>query len=229
MSLLRQFLEVCDDRRSNIFPFSSRIHKIIQSIHWTRFWRIEVTMNIAILGGRFDPPHIWHFWTAQQVLENIPSIDQVWLLPDYVNAFKPVVADAASRVEMLHYLETGRIKLSTIAIAKETITYTVDLAQDLTRDTSNTYYWIAGSDVVMDFSKWRDYQKLSRLIRFLVVPRLGYPVKNLPSGFTLVPGTLMESNLSSTVVRERIRKGETISGLVFPEVEEYIKKKNLYK
>ena len=81
-------------------------------------------MNIAILGGRFDPPHVWHFWTAQQVLENISGIDQVWLMPDFQNSLKPIVASATDRVQMLHFLETGRIKLSTIAVAKEEITYT---------------------------------------------------------------------------------------------------------
>ena len=68
-------------------------------------------MNIAILGGRFDPPHIFHFWTAQQVLENEKGIDQVWYLPDYQNAFKPIIASGTDRLMMLKFMETGRIKI----------------------------------------------------------------------------------------------------------------------
>ncbi|OGG02862.1 nicotinate (nicotinamide) nucleotide adenylyltransferase [Candidatus Gottesmanbacteria bacterium RBG_16_37_8] len=186
-------------------------------------------MNIAILGGRFDPPHIWHYWTAQQILENVAGIDQVWYLPDYQNAFKSVVASADDRVEMLRYMETGRIKTSRAALTEPTTTYTVSVVNILTKDSSNRYYWIVGSDILNEFSKWRDYQKLTRLISFLVFPRKDFPIKNLPAGFRRIEGNLMLSNVSSTIVRDRVRRGLTIAGLVFPEVEEYIKRKNLYK
>jgi len=186
-------------------------------------------MNIAILGGRFDPPHIWHFWTSQQIMENVRGIDQVWLLPDYTNAFKPIVASPSDRIEMLHFLETGRIRLSTIAASKETTTYTVSVVQELVRDNQNRYFWVVGSDVVSEFSRWRDYQKLSRLIQFLVIPRIDYPIKGLPSNFHKVEGNLMMSNVSSTLIRERVKRGLPITGLVFPEVEAYIKSKNLYR
>lgn len=186
-------------------------------------------MNIAILGGRFDPPHIWHFWIAQQVLENVAGMDQVWFMPDYSNAFKPIIAQATDRVEMLHFLETGRVKLSTIALAKETTTYTVDIVQTLIKDPYNRYFWIVGSDTTAEFIRWRDYQKLARLIQFLVFPRKDYPIKNLPSGFQRVEGDLLLSNISSSLIRDRVKKNLPITGLVFPEVEEYIKKRNLYK
>lgn len=186
-------------------------------------------MNIAILGGRFDPPHLWHYWAAQQILENVKGMDQVWLLPDYSNAFKPIVASVTERIEMLHYLETGRIRLSTIAVAKEVITYTIQIVQELTKDPYNRYYWVVGSDVTAEFTRWRDYQKLAKLIEFLVFPRKDYPIKTLPPEFHRVPGNLLLSNISSSLVRERVKKELPVTGLVFPEVEEYIRKKNLYR
>lgn len=186
-------------------------------------------MNIAILGGRFDPPHLWHFWTAQQVLENVPGIDQVWFLPDAANALKPIVAGTMERITMLHYLETGRLRLSTIAAARQATTYTVEIVQELRKDPNNTYFWIVGSDVTAEFSRWRDYQKLSRMIQFLVIPRKDYPIKNLPSGFKRVEGNILLSNISSSLIRDRVKRGLPISGLVFPEVEDYIRKHNLYR
>lgn len=186
-------------------------------------------MNIAILGGRFDPPHIWHFWTAQQVLENVSGIDQVWYLPDFKNAFKQIEASSSERLEMLRFMETGRIKISTLALQDETITYTVTIAQKLAKDISNRYFMIVGSDILAEFSKWRDYQKLSRLISFLVFPRKDFPIRSLPAGFIRIEGQLMLSNVSSTIIRDRIKRGFTIAGLVFPEVEEYMRRKNLYR
>lgn len=186
-------------------------------------------MNIAILGGRFDPPHVWHFLCAQQVLENVSDIDQVWLLPDYMNAFKPITTMPSDRIEMLHFLETGRIKLSTIAIAKESMTYTIEIVTLLKKDQNNKYFWVIGSDAAAEISRWRDYKKLTRMIEFLVFPRKDFPIKSLPQGFRKVPGNLLLSNISSTVIRDRVKQELSITGLVFPEVEDYIRRRNLYK
>lgn len=186
-------------------------------------------MNIAILGGRFDPPHLWHFWTAQQVLESIPEMDEVWLLPDYTNALKPIHATPEERFEMLRFMETGRIKTSTLAIGKATVTYTIDIVKQLTQSIEKKFFWIVGSDALSEFSRWREYHKLSRMIHFLVFPRKDYPVRILPPNFRRIEGNLILSNLSSTLIRNRIKNGLTIDGLVFPEVREFILKKNLYR
>ncbi|MBI2611597.1 nicotinate (nicotinamide) nucleotide adenylyltransferase [Candidatus Gottesmanbacteria bacterium] len=186
-------------------------------------------MHIAIIGGRFDPPHIWHFWTAQQVLENVKDIDEVWLMPDYANALKPIIASPDDRLEMLKYLETGRIKISTVGLSRASVTYTVEVVKELKQRIENTYYWIIGSDALAEFSRWREYQKLSSMVKFLVFPRKDYPIRILPPGFKKVEDNLLLSNISSSIVRERLKNGLTIDGLVFPEVRQYIKKNNLYK
>lgn len=157
------------------------------------------------------------------------GIDQVWYMPDYQNAFSSVVAAAEDRLMMLKFMETGRIKSSSIALSSATVTYTVAVVNELVKDSDNKYFWIVGSDILNEFSKWREYQKLTRLINFLVFPRKDYPIRSLPAGFTRIEGNLMLSNVSSTIVRDRIRRGLTIAGLVFPEVENYIRRRNLYK
>ncbi len=186
-------------------------------------------MNIAILGGKFDPPHVWHFLAAQQVLDYKKELDQVWLMPDFTNAFKPIEAIPSDRIEMLHFLETGRIKLSTIAIAKEETTYTINIIRELEKDKNNNYYWIVGSDVIAEITRWRDYQKLARIIKFIVFPRKDHPIKNLPDGFVQLNGDLLVSNISSTMIKKRVKDNLSITGLVFPEVEDYIRRRNLYK
>src|SRR5262249_19548867 len=122
----------------------------------------------------------------------------------------------------------GRIRISNMAISMEE-TYTVSVVSELSKNTNNKYYWIVGSDILGEFTKWRDYLKLTRLIKFLVIPRKDYPIKIMPPGFIRVEGNLMISNVSSTIIRERVRQGKTISGLVFREVEDYIRRNNLYK
>ena len=61
------------------------------------------------------------------------------------------------------------------------------------------------------------------------MPRKDFPINKLPSGFSRIEGNIMLSNVSSSIIRDRVSRGLTISGLVFPQVEEYIKQKNLYR
>ena len=124
-------------------------------------------------------------------------------MPDYGNAFKRIIESPHDRIAMLHYLETGRIKLSTIAIAKEAVTYTIEIVSQLIRDPYNEYYWVVGSDVTSEFSRWRDYQKLAKLINFLVFPRKDYPITRLPANFHKIEGNLLLSNISSPLIRDR--------------------------
>lgn len=186
-------------------------------------------MTIALLGGRFDPPHIWHFWVARQVLENVSGIDQVWLMPDCQNAFKKIETSFADRIDMLSFMENNRIKLSTEGIARKGITYTIDVVSQLIKRGANRYLWIVGSDSLAEFDRWKDYRQLKKLIKFLVFPRRDYPIVSMPNGFQLVSGNLMTSNISSTSIRQRVKDGLSITGLVFPEVEGYIKENGLYK
>ncbi|KKR31251.1 MAG: putative nicotinate-nucleotide adenylyltransferase [Candidatus Gottesmanbacteria bacterium GW2011_GWA2_41_12] len=187
-------------------------------------------MKIAVLGGRFDPPHLWHYWIAEQVLEHVPEIEQVWLMPAYKHPWKEFEAAPEDRWEMLKFLVTDKIRLSNLEIGRFNVSYTIDTVLRLKEDAANKYYWIVGSDAISDFSRWRESQKLAQMIEFLVFPRIDYPIHILPNGFRKVDSpNLILNNISSTKIRNRVKKGKSIKGLVFPGVEEYIKNKNLYK
>ncbi len=188
-------------------------------------------MNIAILGGRFDPPHWGHFWIAEQVLERGPGINEVWLMPTYKHPWKDCLADPGSRLTMVKFLEKEGIVASAIEIERSGTSYTIETIKYLKENyQEHKFYWIVGSDAIADFSRWRQAQKLCQLIPFLVFPRGGYPIKLLPFGMKKINGeNLIQTNLSSTHIRERLQKSLPIKGLVPPEVENYIKQKNLYR
>ena len=187
-------------------------------------------MNIAILGGRFDPPHWGHYWIAQQVLERGPQIDKIWLMPAYKHPWKECLVEACDRLTMVKFLEGKGIEVSSIEIERAGTSYTIETIKFLKNDyQEHHFYWIVGSDAISDFFRWRQAQKLSQLIPFLVFPRSGYPIKILPFGMKKINGdSPIETNLSSTHIRDRIQKGLSIRGLVPEEVEKYIKEKRLY-
>jgi nicotinate-nucleotide adenylyltransferase len=187
-------------------------------------------MTIALFGGRFDPPHYGHLLVAEQVLEKMPQIDQVWLLPANTHPWKKMVAAASHRLNMTKFLEMGRIKVSDLDIKRGGQTYTIETIRILKKETANRYFWLCGSDTIKEFHRWKDFQELVKLIPFLVFPRSGHQIKDLPQGFSLIRNkNLITTSLSSTMVRERIKNGLSITGLVPEEVEEYIRKHNLYK
>jgi len=107
-------------------------------------------MNIALFGGRFDPPHDGHLAVAEEVL-NSPDIDEIWFIPDNQHHWSPTVASANDRLAMLRLIETSRIKVSDIAIKKGGKTYTIDIVSQLQKQTRHTYTWICGADLIKDF------------------------------------------------------------------------------
>lgn len=185
-------------------------------------------MNIAVLGGKFDPPHFGHLLLVNQILEKVAYIDQVLLIPVNTHPWKTIVGSAIDRLAMTRLLASDKVKVSDIDIKRGGETYTVDTVKELARDSSNKYFWVSGSDILSEFNKWKNYKELIKKINFLIFPRGDYPVKNLPSGFELVPGRLLINNYSSTAIRARVKTGLSIKGLVPDSVAGYIKIHKLY-
>ncbi len=187
-------------------------------------------MNIAILGGRFDPPHLGHYWVARQILERGPQVSEVWFVPVNIHAWKKAVVESRQRLEMVRFFEEERLKISSIEIERPGISYTIDTIKYLKENyKQDNFFWIVGSDALADFSNWRQSQKLAVSAPFIVFPRGGYPIKMLPLGMKKINGEgIIETNLSSTHIRERIKRGLPIKGMVTPEVEKYIREKKLY-
>lgn len=188
-------------------------------------------MKIAVLGGTFDPPHIGHALIAEQVLEKRSDIEEVWLVPAAQHHWKPTEVSARHRMEMLKLIGSSKIVLSDIEILRGGVSYTVDTAREIKEKFGYEVYWLIGSDIIPEFHKWKKADELSRLTKFLVFPRNTYEIpKDLPPGFEAIPAEgLITSNISSALVRARLKKGLPIKHLVPQEIEEYIKKNNLYK
>lgn len=183
-------------------------------------------MNIALLGGAFNPPHLGHVFVAQQILD-FTETDEVWLLPNYGQHPPKPVAPFADRVEMSRFLETERIKLSTLEIDNKLNGQTINLLPYL--PPGNDYSFVIGSDQLAAFHLWGSYLELVRKIPFLVFPRYGYPNEPLYPGMKVVGSELLlATNISSTKIRGRVRAGLSIESFVPQGVAQYIKEKKLY-
>jgi len=186
-------------------------------------------MKVAILGGKFDPPHFGHLLIAQQVLESDLGIDEVWLLPAKNHPWKTIIASVEQRLEMVKLLTNDKIKVSDIDLYRDGNIYTIDTVKILRQKYHYKFYWIIGSDNSTDFKKWKDWLQLKKMIRFIVIQRVGFPTGKLQSNFILLYNkNLLINNYSSDIIRFRIKNNLPIDGLVPVKIKKYIRTNRLY-
>jgi len=187
-------------------------------------------MNVGILGGSFDPPHIGHYFVIRQILELRPEIDKILLVPAFQHQWKPAFASVEARTSMLKHFVNNRVEISDVEIQRKGISYTIDTIKQLKTQTDAELYWIVGSDIIYEFERWEKKDELIKEAHFLVFPRDPYHLpEKLPQGFECIQDKyLITTNISSTTIRQRVKMGKDITHLVPKEVERYIIKHKLY-
>lgn len=193
-------------------------------------------MNVVLFGGSFNPPHFGHSIVIQQAFELIPKIDELWILPCYRHTFQKNLAPVTHRFKMSQLLVneanafSPRVKLSTIEIDHKLSGETYDALQLLKESYSNhTFSFLMGTDQLKGFKKWGNWEKLIEEMPFYIYPRAGYRNKITFSNMSLLESpTQVITNISSTLIRERIRKRQQIAHLVPPSVLKYLRIHRVY-
>lgn len=187
-------------------------------------------MKVAILGGRFDPPHIGHFLIAQQILDYNSQIKKVLMIPANIHQWKKSEASPNQRFEMLKLLNLNAIEISDVEIKRGGVSYSVDTINEIKRQFGYEIFWVVGSDILQELSKWKKSEDLIRNAKFLVFPRDPYTLpSNLPEGFEVIKNpNLVTTNISSTLIKWRIKNKLSITNFVPKQIEEYIYSNNLY-
>jgi len=194
-------------------------------------------MKIAILGGSFNPPHLGHLLMARQTLE-FTDVDEVWLAPCYNHTFQKHLAPINDRVAMTKMLVEDKIKFCDEEIKNKLSGDSIDLLNILKKKCPrDQFYFIIGSDNLAGFKRWGRWEKLITENDFLIFPRPGfsthlvdYDLDNKKYRFELVKNDLLViTNISSTIVRERIENKLLINHLVPDNLVKYIVNNNLYR
>lgn len=193
-------------------------------------------MKIAILGGSFNPPHLGHLLIAQQVLDFL-RFDEILLTPCYHHTFLKDLAPIADRVKMTKMIVADRIKFSNEEIKNKFSGDTIYLMDILAKKHPQHHFsFIIGSDNLTGFKRWGQWEKLITNYNFIIFPRPNfsgnlsqYQLHSPNYKFHLLDDLLLvTSDISSTKIRERIKRGISIRHLVPEKVEEYIVRNNLY-
>jgi nicotinate-nucleotide adenylyltransferase len=198
-------------------------------------------MNIAILGGSFDPPHKGHVAIASRLLK-LNNFDEVWLVPCYKHPFNKSLSSSDKRFQMTKCLEKDRIRISDLEIKNKTTSYTIDTLRLLSKNyPDDKFSLVIGTDQIANLTKWKGWREIIDKFCLFVIHRTGFKkeekgLKNIvkqvknPQNIILADRKKYPPiNISSTLIRKRIKDCKSISNLVPKKVEKYIIQHGLYR
>jgi len=165
-------------------------------------------MQIAIYGGSFNPPHVGHTMVASWLLW-CELVDEVWLTPTYAHAFDKDLLPFELRVRMCAAMagDVGpRVKVCEVERELPVPSYTIQTLRLLReRHEGADFRLVVGADILPQTPQWRSWDAIEAEFSPIVVGRGGYPE---------LPGSPTFPTLSSTNIRGRLRRGESVSALV---------------
>ena len=189
-------------------------------------------MRIGLFGGSFNPIHYGHIRLARQLLA-LAALDEVWFVVSPQNPLKQQtdLLDDDLRLQMVEMAlqrEKG-LRASDIEFRLPRPSYTWNTLQKLRQEhPGDEFTLLIGGDNWERFPLWYRADDIVRDYNIVVYPRTGSDIdeRRLPPTVRIV--RTRRINISSTMVRERIREGRSISRLVPKPVADIIRERGLY-
>ena len=214
--------------------------------------------TIGLFGGTFDPIHLGHLRAAAEVRRRT-RLDRILFIPSYrpPHKAKGGTAPAADRLRMVEIACRRRagVEASPIEVEARGKSYSIRTLRHVRRlRPAARLFFIVGIDAFLDIGTWHEYEKVLAECFFLVTGRPGFDLERardvLGGRLRSSIGTLEEAgdlagaasprsrviltgiralDVSSTAVRDRIRRGRSLDGLVPRGVAAYIREHRLYQ
>jgi nicotinate-nucleotide adenylyltransferase len=191
--------------------------------------------RIGVLGGTFDPIHMGHLVLAEQVKERL-KLDGIIFIPCFRSPHKTrqKLSPAKDRLHMIRLALQGNpsFSVSEIELKRKGVSYTIDTLRELRKlHPGSETYFLTGSDVVNELNTWKDPEEIFRLVRMVIAIRPGFDQINRENRFVKksIVVKITGLDISSSELRKRVKRGESIKYLVPVKVEQYIRKKRLYR
>jgi nicotinate-nucleotide adenylyltransferase len=179
----------------------------------------------AIFGGSFDPPHIGHVLLSQYLLsvygqeaKAANRLAAVWWVPCFKHAFGKEMLDYDRRLKMC--------KLATASFSKRQVKVSdierrmqsdgrmlLVLRQLAQRNKQWRFKLVVGEDILNEKDRWYQFDKIDSEFGLIVVPRGGKE------------GII---NVSSTQIRAKLSRGQSVEQYLPAGIERYISKYRLY-
>jgi nicotinate-nucleotide adenylyltransferase len=198
--------------------------------------------RIGIMGGTFDPLHYGHL-VAAEMARNEFKLDKVIFIPTGNPPHKVGREIAASerRFQMVKRAieDNASFEVSRIEIERVGHSYTVDTLREFHKlYPDSELYFITGSDAFREIFTWKDAEYILKLCQFIGASRPGFDTADFVREIQTDYPELYERMhllevpalaISSTDIRLRVQKGQSIRYLLPEAVRLYIDKEGLYR
>ena len=189
--------------------------------------------SIGIFGGSFDPVHNGHVLVALAALEEL-ALDRLFIVPAARSPFKPEQQPAppAARLRLLRLAFAGctGCEIDPQETQRDGVSYSIETIRAYAeRFPEAKLHYLIGADHIPTLPQWREAVDLAKLTEFVVVPRPGQAVANFPKPFRGQTLNGWPFEVSSSAIRDRLKLGQAIDGLVPSAVAESLRYDNPYQ
>lgn len=187
--------------------------------------------------------HNGHVAAARAFMEQM-WLDVLYVIPAGIPPHKQMEGDANvwQRLKMCELAFEGMdgVLISDLEIRREGKSYTVDTLRALYRP-ENRLFLMMGTDMLLTLSSWRESEEIFRLcypvymrreaadpiLDQMIVAKIAEYQQKYGKVVRRITGDVIP--VSSTQVRRAVSQGQSISHMVPPAVEKYIREQGLYK
>ena len=195
----------------------------------------------GIYGGSFDPIHIGHAALADSAVREC-GLDKLIFMPAFISPFKQDrnVTDGHDRCGMIEAVlkENSAFCLSRYELNRKGPSYTIETLRHWDKLLDGDLCFVLGFDSAVQVDTWYEGEEILRNYNLITARR---PDTDFNEGMRIIESfrekygadiTVMDMlpvDASSTNIRNLIKEGKPITGLVPPGVEEYIIEHKLYR
>lgn len=198
-------------------------------------------MRVGVFGGAFNPPHLGHLVCAQEALVRL-ALDTVVFVPVGTAPHRELAHDPGGeeRLRMCELATRGddRLAVSRVEIDRPGPSYTADTLDELgKRSPGDELVLLLGGDQATSLPEWHEPRRVLALADGIgVARRAGFDRARVGTALSAIDGAagrveffdMPSIEVSSSLVRERVRAGEPIRYLVPDAVADHIATTGLY-
>lgn len=197
-------------------------------------------MRLGVYGGTFSPPHVGHVRAARAFSREM-SLDKLLIIPASVPPHKKFDESVtnAERMDMCRLAFSGVGEVSDIEMRRSGKSYTYDTLCELSPK-ENDIYLLCGTDMLLSFETWHRFEDILKMCSLVLCLR-AFPseserlkIEEMKRALTENHGAriyeldVLPTEISSTKIRDMIKRGDDASEFISAEEYEYIKEKGLY-
>lgn len=215
-------------------------------------------MKTGLFGGTFNPLHNGHLGIAAHVKQHF-NLDRIYFIPSALPPHKPAdgLVLAENRYEMVKKTvePLDGFYVSNRELIRKGPSYTIDTINEFICDDKNNsrFFFMVGSDAFLEITTWKKNEQIFQTVPVIIMIRgdkkntrriTRYIDEHISKGYAFdkITDSFVHENrqpifichvpridISSTMIREHIKKKRDITRLVPGPVKTIIAEKELYR